>query len=85
MDTTTRYESEAPPSLKEAQEFVGGLVEMIHLPDGSQLLINEEGKLRGMEINHEATALVMKAFPRTWGSDVIVGPALVLSGKAVWE
>ena len=33
------------PSLKEAQDFVGGMVECITFPNGDLLIINEEGKL----------------------------------------
>jgi len=33
------------PSLKEAQAFVGGYVEMVRLDDGI-LLVDEEGKLK---------------------------------------
>ena len=33
------------PTLKEAQDFVGGMVECITWPNGDLLIINEEGKL----------------------------------------
>ena len=36
------------PSLKEAQDFVGGMVECITFPNGDVLIINEEGKLIGI-------------------------------------
>ena len=40
--------SKDEPSLKEAQEFVGGYVEGITFPNGDYLIINEEGKLMNL-------------------------------------
>ena len=37
------------PTLKSAQEFVGGYVEGISFPNGDYLIINEEGKLIGCQ------------------------------------
>jgi hypothetical protein len=45
------------PTLKEAQEFVGGYVEGIQFPNGDYMIINEEGKLINLPLNVEATAL----------------------------
>ena len=67
--------TDKPPSLEEAQEFVGGYVEMVRLPDGDQMLVNEEGRLRHLEINHTASELA---------GQMIVGPAMILRGKARW-
>lgn len=44
-------------TLKEAQAIVGGLVEVVDLPNGDIMLINEESKLIGLEKNEEATKL----------------------------
>ncbi|MGH9238791.1 MAG: DUF3846 domain-containing protein [Vicinamibacterales bacterium] len=60
-------------TLDEMQAFVGGYIEILRLPDGRALVINEEGKLRGLPLNPEATVL---AAPRI-APDFIVGPALV--------
>ena len=72
----TIYIKDKAPNLKELQDMVGGLIQVIHLKD-KQILIDEEGKLKGKEFNGEATEL--------WdvNYDVIVGDAVVLSGKAV--
>ena len=43
------------PTLKEAQDFVGGMVECITFPNGDLLIINEEGKLMQLPLNPEAT------------------------------
>jgi hypothetical protein len=73
------HRPEKRPTLKEAQTLVGGYVEMVTLNDGSQLLVNEEGLLRQLSLNEEAT--------RLWGSQVfghLCGPVVHLTGKAIW-
>jgi len=64
-----------PPTLEEAQAFVGGYVELIRVGKG-QLLVNEEGRLRKLEHNVEASDLA---------GQFIVGNALFLTGKARWS
>ena len=39
------------PTLKEAQDFVGGMVECITFPNGDLLIVNEEGKLMNLPLN----------------------------------
>jgi hypothetical protein len=59
--------------LEELQAMVEGWIEIVWLNDDKMLVINEEGKLHGMECNIPATAL----FVATHGDrDIIVGPAL---------
>jgi len=74
-----RYDS--PPedgkkyTLEELQKAVGGYIQVVNLGNGTLLVINEEGKLRGLKENVEATALARDAealFP----NDYIVGPAV---------
>tara|TARA_R110000765_G_scaffold1559_9_gene4116 strand:+ start:1253 stop:1528 length:276 start_codon:yes stop_codon:yes gene_type:complete len=83
----TFVKAEDKPDLKTAQELVGGNVELIVLSMeyGStiQLLVNEEGLLKNMEYNPVATELVLKY--RSTQTSPIVGPAIVLSGKARWD
>jgi len=62
------------PSLKEAQNAVGGLVQMLTVQDG-QLLVNEEGLILRLPSN--PTASQMAGQP-------IVGNALLLKGDAQW-
>lgn len=73
--TTTRYIFDTPPTLEEAQREVGGYVELVMLEDRSQMLVNEEGLIYGLDINIEASILAKRR---------IVGNALVLSGRARW-
>lgn len=66
------------PSLEEAQELVGGLVQMVRSPTKQdwQILVNEEGLLEGLPFNDEATKICGTG---------IVGPAIVLKGNARWD
>jgi len=58
-------------TLEWLQQQVGGWIEVVTLKDGSQLVCNEEGKLRGMVLNIVATeALWVPSFGNT---DVLVG------------
>ncbi len=61
-----------PPVMKEIentlealQAEVGGLIECVYLDDGCLAVVNEEGKLNGMEPN------------RRLGSDIICGPFFI--------
>ena len=80
-------DSKDEPSLKEAQEFVGGYVEGITFPNGDYLIINEEGKLIGLPLNPEATALWKATFDNdnyiTGRNDFVVGPAILIRAKAL--
>ena len=83
-------DSKDEPNLKEAQEFVGGMVEGITFPNGDYLIINEEGKLRQLPLNPEATALWRATFTKdkyAFGyDDFVVGPAILIKKDAqkIW-
>lgn len=70
---------EKPPELKEAQQLVGGYVELLTLPNGDQLLVNEEGAIcePPLPVNLEAS----RRWPR-WGP--LRGPVVHLQGDARW-
>ena len=80
-------DSKDEPTLKEAQEFVGGYVEGITFPNGDYLIINEEGKLRNLPLNPEATALWKATFDNdnfiTGRNDFVVGPAILIKKSAL--
>ena len=80
-------DSKDEPSLKEAQEFVGGYVEGITFPNGDYLIINEEGKLINLPLNPEATALWRATFDNdnfvTGRKDFVVGPAMLIKKQAL--
>ena len=75
------------PTLKEAQAFVGGYVECITWPNGDLLIVNEEGKLRGLPLNPEATLLWRMTFTKdkyvTGYDDFVVGPAIYIKKHAL--
>ena len=80
-------DSKDEPDLKTAQEFVGGMVEGITFPNGDYLVINENGKLIGLPLNPEATALWRMTFTKdkyAFGhDDFVVGPAMVIKKDAL--
>ena len=75
------------PTLKEAQDFVGGMVECITFPNGDLLIINEEGKLINLPLNPEATTLRRATFTKdkyAFGyDDFVVGPAILIKKQAL--
>src|SRR5210317_273280 len=75
------------PTLKSAQEFVGGMVEGITFPNGDYLIVNEEGKLMGLPLNPEATALWRMTFTKQnyviGYDDWVSGPAILIKHKAL--
>ncbi len=68
-------EDQNEPTLGQAQDFVGGFVELVNLKE-KQFLVNEYGLLEGLPFNAKASALA--GIP-------LVGPVLVLTGKARWR
>ena len=80
-------DSKDEPDLKAAQDFVGGYVEGITFPNGDYLIINEEGKLIGLPLNPEATALWRMTFDNdhflTGRNDFVGGPAILIKKQAL--
>lgn len=56
-------------SLESLQKAVGGLIELIQFPDGSEMVINEEGKLMSLAVNKQATEIWLNHYDE----DCIVG------------
>ncbi len=76
---TNMTEQNAPEgfNFKDAQKVVGGLVEVVRLPDEDEvMLVNEEGLLHGLPIN--ITASVM-------AGGAIVGNVVVLTGREAMD
>ena len=55
-------------TLQELQDFVGGYIELVPLGEGKVMVVNEEGRLKRLHPNHEASEIA--------GQD-IVGNVLV--------
>jgi len=68
-------------SLEELQAAVGGYIELLSLPDGRDMYLNEDGKAKGLPYNAKATALGRAAgiSDRDW----VVGPVIVLDPSEV--
>ena len=75
------------PTLKSAQQFVGGWVQGITFPNGDYLILNEEGKMYNLPLNKEATKLWRATFTKDkyiWGhADFVVGPAIYIKKHAL--
>ena len=75
------------PKYAEVKEFVGGMVETVSFPNGDLLLLNEEGKLIGLPLNLEATAIWRETFDNdnyiTGRNDFVVGPAILIRAKSL--
>ena len=80
-------DSKHEPDLKAAQQFVGGYVEGIQFPNGDYLIVNEEGKLKNLPLNEEATKLWKATFDNdnyiTGRDDFVVGPAILIKKDAL--
>ena len=82
MTTTTYISTGKAPKLDELQHMVGGLIEVIELSDGRQMVVNEEGLILGLPFNPEASAL--NAVYGN-GQEYLAGNAVVLGGTALLE
>ena len=67
-------------TLEEKQKFVGGDIETVSTVDGGFMVINDMGKLKGLELNIPATRLYIHG-----RKDVILGDALVVDTRAELE
>jgi len=77
--------TEKEPTLEELQEIVGGYIQMVTSNDGTaDIIMDEEGKLKGKEINMDATELWLgKERARNVRNPFfIVGDVAVCRGKA---
>ena len=78
---TVEVRTDKPPTLEEAQAFVGGPVEALEV-DGATLLVNENGRLLKLPFNEALLAhLPMAHFWHHMGVN-LVGNVLILKGDA---
>lgn len=75
--TTTLTTREQKPTLKQAQELVGGDVEIVtsRVDNGMQILVDEEGLIKKLPFNEKAS--VAAGIP-------LYGNAVFLTGEARW-
>lgn len=62
------------PTLQEMQEYVGGWIEVVYLPNDEQLIVNEEGLILELPYNSVASC---------HASRTIVGNAILLRKNAL--
>lgn len=67
-------------SLSEMQQYVGGLIQIIRFSDEEAMVVNEEGKLMGLEVNEAATNLALDN-EAIFFWDCVVGNALICSSN----
>lgn len=71
--------------LEELQEIVGGYIWVIGLQEDTEqriMVLNEEGKLKGLQMNEKATELA-QGFDAISQIDYIVGDVLVCNDSMV--
>lgn len=74
-------------SYEELKGFVGGLVQIVPLPDGRILICNDEGKLIGLPMNEKGTELWKEQYPIAEyphnNDELIAGDILVCDSEMV--
>jgi len=72
-------------SYKELRAFVDGMVEIVPLPSGRELVCNEEGKLDGLDINQKATEIWKQEYPiekyPNNNDELVVGNVLITDAE----
>ena len=61
--TCTEEVRNDPLTLEEMQAIVGGLIDVVPLPDGRNMVVNDEGKLMDLPVNSLATKIWQEAYP----------------------
>ena len=87
--TETKIISDRELTLKEMQDIVGGYIEVAYDDGKTQIICNEEGKIRGLPINETATDIwhdklsKFNSNPNYISLDYLVGTVLILKDKAL--
>ncbi len=74
VSTETR---DSEPTLQELQQWVQGYIELVHLSDGSEMFVNEDGKRLRLPINELASTMARDVLSP---HDQIVGRVVVCAG-----
>lgn len=76
-------------SYDELKEFVGGYIEIVPLPSGKSIIVNEEGKCIGLKVNEKASEYWLKEYPLDKypnnNDGIIAGDALVATDEELNE
>ncbi|MCM1302198.1 MAG: DUF3846 domain-containing protein [Alistipes senegalensis] len=68
-------------TLEEMQAIVDGDIELVYLNDTEIMVVNEEGKIDGLDYNRAATLVFRKNYPDS--DDYIVGDVLVCDNEQI--
>jgi Domain of unknown function (DUF3846) len=68
--------------LQELQQLVGGYIEVLRAPEEHWCFLNEEGKLKALPYNAEATALLARYMAR---DDYLVGDVVICTALEAGE
>lgn len=94
--TKTILDMKQPPTLEEAHALVGGWVQLVYgkmrlenkdgevVPTDAQFILDEEGKLKGYQINVVATLFALQAQAIS-PDDVLVGDVIILTHEHKWN
>ena len=66
--------------LEELQSIVDGYIEIVWMPNNEIMVVNEDGKLRDLPVNQEATKIYQEIFGF---NDMIVGDVLLCNANQV--
>lgn len=66
--------------LQTLQAAVGGYIEAVDLGD-VVLIMDEEGKIKGKDVNKRATEYLYVVAPQYYGVDFLVGTVIVYGGR----
>lgn len=78
--TEVSPENGADFSLRELQKIVGGYIEVLNLYGGELMVVNEEGKLKGLGINEKATVYL---YHFSDYDDIVVGNVLICDSNQI--
>jgi Domain of unknown function (DUF3846) len=84
VDGTLAYLPRREPTLPELQKAVGGPIQVLairFLNEPGQMIMAEEGKVRGFPLNMKATAIAL-ATTNIARDDYVVGDVVILMGGA---
>ena len=79
--TTFKPKNGTDFSLEELQNVVGGYIEILDLHNGQIMVVNEEGKLKGLPVNTIATEAYCMRFQSYFG--LIVGDVVLCNKEMV--
>lgn len=75
-------------SLKELQGFIGGIIQIVPMPKGRELICHDEGKLIGLLENAEATKIWKEAYPieeYPHNNDELIVGDILITGRKIEE